>query len=135
MLNFEELEFKKGNYCIFILPEVEKQIRDLRDANSRVKILRWLDILSERIPNNPEQWKKLKGESCQNVFELKPKPYRLGCLVVDRFILVVHMWRVQKDRSRRKSKEVEKACLKAEEVRDEFERFVRRVQVLRRVHL
>ena len=115
MLSFREFEFKKGKYWIFVLPEVEEQIRVLRDVEGRTKILRWLDFLAERIPNSPEQWKKLKGEDCQNVFELKPKPYRLGCLVIEKFILVVHIWRVQKDRSKRKSKEVKKTCLKAKE--------------------
>ena len=66
---------------------------------------------------------------CKRVkaFELKPKPYRLGCYVFEDALLTVHVWRVQKNRSSDKDREIKKVCEIVEEVKDEFERFVRRV--------
>jgi mRNA-degrading endonuclease RelE of RelBE toxin-antitoxin system len=123
----EIVEFKKGFNSIYILKSVEKEIERLKDGRGKKRIVQFLYRLSERFPNKPEHWEKLEGEGCEGVFELKPKPYRLGCLVVDNNVLVIHLWRVQKDRSRVKSSEIGKACRKAEEVKDEFKEFIRRI--------
>ena len=123
------VKFGKGLNVVCILKHVEKEIEELDDAKEKKRIVQFLYRLLERFPNKPEQWRKLKGEDCKNVFELKPKPYRLACLVMDRYILVVHLWRVQKNRSRSKSSEIKKACIKAKEVKDEFKKFIRGLQV------
>jgi hypothetical protein len=81
--------------------------------------------LAERIPNKPEQWESIKG--CENLFELKIKPYRLACYMKGMDILILHIWRVQKNMSKQKRADIEKACRIAEEVRDEFEKLVRRI--------
>lgn len=113
-------------YRIFILREVEMEIERLSDVKGQKKILNYLDRLLERIPNNPEQWKKLEG--CQTAYELKPKPYRLGCFFDgEREILVVHFWKVQANKDKVKQKEIEKTCKKIEELKDEFKEFTRKI--------
>ena len=81
--------------------------------------------LAERIPNKPELWENIRG--CENLFELKIKPYRLGCYKYGNNILILHSWRVQKNMSKQKRADIEKACKIAQEVKDEFERLVRRI--------
>ena len=113
-------------YRIFILREVEIEIEKLKDVKAQKKILDFLDRLLERIPNSPEQWKNLEG--CQTAYELKPKPYRLGCFFDGgRDILVVHIWRVQSNKDKVKQKEIKKTCKKIEELKDEFKRFTRKI--------
>jgi len=113
-------------FRIFILNEVEKEIEKLKDLKGQKKIINMLDRLLERIPNNPEQWKRLEG--CQTAYELKPKPYRLGCFFDGgKDILVVHFWRVQSNKSKSKIREIEKTCKKIEELKDEFKKFTRKI--------
>ena len=69
-------------------------------------------------------WKVLKNCEEVTVYELKPKPYRLGCYKYKNNILVLHMWRVQKGMDLQKRKEITKACNIAREIKDEFERFI-----------
>ncbi len=118
----EELE-----YTIYILKKVEQEIIGMKDKRAQKKVLQNLRRLSGTIPNNPEKWQSIKSCEGFNAYELKPKPYRLGCYKYDKHILVVHMWRVQKDSSSEKRKNIEKVCSTVREVQDEFERFVKRV--------
>ncbi len=113
-------------YRIFVLKEVEMEIKNLKNIKAQKKILDYLDRLLERIPNSPEQWKKLEG--CQTAYELKPKPYRLGCFFDGgRDILVVHFWKVQSNRNKVKQKDIEKTCKKIKELKDEFKRFTGKI--------
>jgi len=117
-------EFK---YVIYILKKVEQEIIGMKDKRAQKKVLQSLKRLSETIPNNPEKWQSIKSCEGFNAYELKPKSYRLGCYKYGKYILVVHMWRVQKDSSSEKRKNIEKVCSTVKEVKDEFERFVKRV--------
>ncbi len=120
-------EFCSGNNVVCVTDELEGQIREL-DKRDRKRVLQYLYRLADRFPNKPEQWRKLKGSGCEDVFELKPKPYRVACLVYrKRYILAYYLWRVQSNRSKRKSDEIGKACRIAQELRDGFKRFVERV--------
>lgn len=119
-----ELEYK-----IYILENVEQEIEHMKDKTAQKKILQSLKRLSKTIPNNPEKWRSIKCKNKKNIgaYELKSKPYRLGCYKYGKYILVVHMWRVQKDISLQKRNDIEKACLIIEEVQDEFKGFVKRI--------
>ena len=97
----------------------------MRDKNAVKRIKMSIGRLAERIPNKPELWENIRG--CENLFELKIKPYRLGCYKYRNNILILHFWRVQKNMSKQKRANIEKACKIAEEVKDEFERLVRRI--------
>ena len=97
----------------------------MRDKNAVKRIKMSIGRLAERIPNKPELWENIRG--CENLFELKIKPYRLGCYKYGNNILILHFWRVQKNMSKQKRANIEKACKIAEEVKDEFERLVRRI--------
>lgn len=77
-------------YRIFILREVEIEIEKLKDVKAQKKILDFLDRLLERIPNSPEQQKNLEG--CQTAYELKPKPYRLGCFLMEEEIFQLYIF-------------------------------------------
>ena len=122
-------EFRSGSNVVCVTDELEEQIRGL-DKKSRKRVLQYLYRLADRFPNKPEQWQKLKGSDCEDVFELKPKPYRVACLVYKRrYILAYYLWRVQSNRSKGKSDEIGKACRMAQEVKDGFKRFVERIQV------
>ncbi len=113
-------------FRVFILEVVENEIENLRDIKGQKKILDMLDRLLERIPNNPEQWKRI--ENCRTAYELKPKPYRLGCFFDGgRDILVVHFWKVQSKRSKTKQQDIKKTCKRIEELKDEFKRFTRKI--------
>jgi len=114
-------------YVIYILKKVEQEIIDMKDKKAQKKVLQNLRRLSGTMPNNPEKWRLIKSCEGSNVYELKPKPYRLGCYKHGKCILVVHMWRVQKNSSSEKRKNIEKVCSTVREVKDEFERFVKRV--------
>ncbi len=67
------------NYTIYILKSVEKKIVDIKDKKSQKKITQYIERLSRTIPNKPEMWEQIRA--CKNLraYELKPKPYRLGC--------------------------------------------------------
>jgi len=119
--------FYEKEYSIYILDKVEKEILNIKDVKAQKKILQSLKRLTARIPNKPEMWEAIKGCEGINVYELKPKPYRLGCYKSGRYILVVHIWRVQKGKGSKKRNDINKACEIAKEVKDEFERFVRRI--------
>ncbi len=120
-------EFERNRYWVFVLEKVEKDIEKLKEEKHKKKIIQFLYRLSLRIPNQPEIWEKVK-ECKENIFELKPKPYRLGCYVKDKYILVVHLWRVQKNISSEKRANIRKACEKAKEVQYEFEKTIKRIQ-------
>ncbi len=117
----------KGENRVFYTSKFEREVLKLRDKKSQKKVLSWLKRLESGFPSQPEKWKPLEGEDCQRVFELKPKPYRVCCLVVGRDILAINLWRIQKNRGRAKSKEIENCCKKAREVEDDFKRFIKRV--------
>ena len=110
------------NFSIFILKNIYDKINDLPNKKEKNKIFAAIDRLSERIPKNPDQWEKIK--SCKGLYELKPKPYRLGCYKKGDNVLILHLWKVQKKKSKVKQKEIEKACEVMKEVRDEFEQFI-----------
>jgi hypothetical protein len=112
--------FHEGIFKIFVLDKVEQEILALKDVRIKKKIIQ----KSQRIPNSPEMWKVLKNCEEVTVYELKPKPYRLGCYKYKNNILVLHMWRVQKGMDLQKRKEITKACNIAREIKDEFERFI-----------
>lgn len=100
----------------------------MKDKIALKKILVSLSRLSERIPNKPEQWESIKG--CKDAYELKiftknAGSYRLGCYYNGRDVLIVHIWKVEKNMSKEKRKDIELACKKIQECRDEFEKFVR----------
>jgi hypothetical protein len=116
--------FHEGIFKIFVLDKVEQEILALKDVRIKKKIIQNLNRLSQRIPNSPEMWKVLKNCEEVTVYELKPKPYRLGCYKYKNNILVLHMWRVQKGMDLQKRKEITKACNIAREIKDEFERFI-----------
>ncbi len=125
-MNFE-LFLKGQKFKIFTLKRVEKYIDAIKDKKVKQRIIQYLVRLGDRIPNKPEQWERIKACKRVKAFELKPRPYRLGCYVFEDAILVVHVWRVQKNRSVDKDREIKKVCEVVEEVKDEFERFVRGV--------
>ncbi len=112
------------NFNLYILESVKKDIDKVRDNKAVKRIKTSIGRLAERIPNKPEHWESIK--SCENLFELKIKPYRLGCYKKENNILILHFWRVQKNMSKQKRADIEKACKIAQEVKDEFERLVRR---------
>ena len=114
---------EKGEYGIYTLEKAEKEIERIKEQNALKKIMSYIGRLSMRIPNSPEKWEKIKG--CEiEVYELKPFPYRLGCYKHKSFILIVHVWRVQKNRSSEKAANIKKACSIAQEVKNEFEKFI-----------
>ncbi len=113
-------------FRVFILMEVEEEIRSLKDKKGQKKIFNMLDRLLERIPNSPELWRRI--ENCETAYELKPKPYRLGCFFDGgKDILVVHLWRVQSKKSKTKRQEIEKTCEIIKEEKDEFKRFAGKI--------
>ncbi len=114
-------------YTIYILKKVEQEIIGMKDKKAQKKVLQSLKRLSGTIPNNPEKWQPIKSCEGFNAYELKPKPYRLGCYKHGKYILVVHTWRVQKNSSSEKRKNIEKVCSTVREVKDEFEGFVKGV--------
>ncbi|WP_456397037.1 hypothetical protein [Desulfurobacterium sp.] len=122
---FEKLA--EGVNTVYYTGQFEREVLSLKDESGQKKILSWLQRLAEGFPNQPEKWKPLKAKNCHRVYELKPKPYRVCCLVLGRNILAVRLWRIQKNRSKVKSKEIEKCCNKAREVEDDFERFVEQI--------
>ncbi len=111
-------------FRVYILKSVVKDIDNLKDKVAVKKIKSNIARLAERIPNKPEKWESIKG--CENLFELKVKPYRLACYVEDINILILHFWRVQKNMSKQKRADIEKACEIAKEVKDDFKRLVRK---------
>jgi mRNA-degrading endonuclease RelE of RelBE toxin-antitoxin system len=112
-------------YRIFILKDVEKKIENLKEKNDRKKILSYLDRLLERIPNTPEQWRKLEG--CQTAYELKVGSYRLGCFFDGgKNILIVHFWKIQSNKDKIKQKNINMTCTKIKELKDEFKGFTRK---------
>lgn len=124
--------FGKRNYRVFVLKEVEEEIVKMKDKEALGKILANLYRLTERIPNKPEQWESIKG--CGDTYELKimskkSGSYRLGCYFKSKDVLIVHFWKVEKNISKGKRKDIETACKRVEEYKDEFERFVRAAQI------
>lgn len=112
-------------FRIYMLNSVKEDIDKLKDKKAVKHIKTGIARLSERIPNKPEQWESIKG--CENLFELKIKPYRLACYKHGSNILILHIWRVQNNMSKQKRAEIEKACKIAQEVKNEFEKLVRRI--------
>ncbi len=113
-------------YSIYILSDVVEIINNLEKKNKKAvkKIKAYILRLAERIPNKPELWESIKN--CENLFELKPKPYRLACYMEDDNILILHIWKVEKNISKEKRKNIEKACEIAKEVSNEFKELVRK---------
>ncbi|WP_456400464.1 type II toxin-antitoxin system RelE/ParE family toxin [Persephonella sp.] len=111
-------------FRIYMLKRVVKDIDSLKDKGSVKRIKSNIARLAERIPNKPEKWESIKG--CKNLFELKVKPYRLACYVIETNILILHFWKVQKNISKQKRADIEKACEIAKEVKYEFEKLVRK---------
>jgi len=112
------------NFNLYILENVKVSIDEIKDKEAIKRIKVSIDRLAERIPNKPELWESIKG--CENLFELKVKPYRLACYLKGSNILILHIWRVQKNMSKLKRADIDKACQIAQEVKDEFERMVGR---------
>ncbi len=112
-------------FRLYILDTVKKDIDKLKDKKAVKRIKTGIGRLAERIPNKPELWESIKG--CENLFELKIKPYRLACYKHGNNILILYFWRVQKNMSKQKRADIERACKIAQEVKDEFERLVRRI--------
>lgn len=110
-------------FRLYILDTVKRDIDRLKDKTAVKKIKISIGRLAERIPNKPELWESIKG--CENLFELKVKPYRLACYKQGNNILILHFWRVQKNMSKQKRADIERACEIAQEVKNEFERLVR----------
>ena len=126
MVDNDKFSFvEKLEYTIYVLKKVEQEIISMKDERAKKKVLQSLKRLSATIPNSPEKWELIKSCKGSKAYELKPKPYRLGCYKHDKYILAVHMWRVQKKKSSEKRKNIEKVCSIVEEVKDEFERFVK----------
>lgn len=111
-------------YKIYILRKVIEDIENIKDKKMIKMIKANIDRLAERIPNKPEKWRSIKN--CESLFELKIKSYRLGCYVKDINILILHIWKVQKNMSKQKRADIEKACKIAKEVKNEFEKLVKR---------
>ncbi len=99
-----------------------------KDKKAFLKVMAWLNKLSERFPNRPEMWERVKRCTDVELFELKPKPYRVALLVKGNVCLCLHLWRVQKGGGRRKEADIEAACERAREVYDEFVRFAEGLQ-------
>lgn len=99
-----------------------------RDRKGAHKVVAWLNKLSERFPNKPEMWEKIRRCKDIELFELKPKPYRVAVLVRGNICLCVHLWKVERRKGRKKEADIETACAKAREVYDEFVRFVKELQ-------
>jgi mRNA-degrading endonuclease RelE of RelBE toxin-antitoxin system len=78
-------------YKLYILDKVKRYIDKLKFKNVKIvkSIKATIGRLAERIPNKPEQWRNIKG--CENLFELKIKPYRLACYMKGMNILILHI--------------------------------------------
>jgi len=124
---FEILE----GVCIVVV--FEKVLDDLKkiqqeDLKGFKKILAKLEILSKRCYfNSPEHWKPLEGEICRrfNVWELKPKPYRLAFFKDfyrnKQCFIVYEIWR-KKGKSKDKQL-IEKICRKAYVIKEQWNYF------------
>jgi len=110
-------------FRLYILKDVINDIDKIKNKVDIKRIKSNIARLAERIPNKPEKWESIKN--CEHLFELKIRPYRLACYVKDRNILILHLWKVQKNMSKQKRANIEKACEIAKEVKDEFEKLVR----------
>ena len=120
--------FRKGlKFTIYTLSKVDEEIEKIKDDKAKKRITGYLKKPADRIPNQKEQWERIKVCKDFKAYELKPKPYRLGCYVFEESILVVHLWRVQKKKSIKKSAEIRKVCGIIKEVDDGFKGFVRRI--------
>ena len=120
---------------MFYTKEFETQIEGIEDKKGLKKIISWLDRLACRTPDKPYMWQKIKGCKDINLYELKPRPYRIAVLVVNgRFCLCLYIWKVEKDTSCKKRREIEKAIKTARRHKNEFEKFVRKIQDRPRVH-
>jgi hypothetical protein len=110
----------------------EKLIRDLEqvkrnDLKSYKKIMKQLKMLSDGLYfNKEEQWRPLKGKDCRenNIWELKPKPYRLAfiwlnCTQLEIFIFF-RLWK-KEGRRKKESEKIEKLCKDAYIILGEFE--------------
>lgn len=98
-----------------------------KDRTMAHRVMKHIQRLSDGFPNKPEKWERIKTCRDVSLFELKPKPYRVAVLVWNNFCLCLHLWKVEKGSSRRKQTEIEKACVKAREVKDDFVSFIRGV--------
>ena len=111
---------------VYYTSHFEKLVDNLnkKDKGGAKKVMAWLNRLSERFPNKPEMWERIKRCTEVELFELKPKPYRVAVLVRGNICLCVHLWKVEKGKGSKKESDIKTACEKAMEVYDEFVSFV-----------
>ena len=121
--DFYRLDEGDGRYEVWVWEGFDKLYQEVTkgDPKGAKKVLGWIKRLAEAFPQGEDKVKRLKGGSCkkQNIWELKPKPYRVAfvCLC-DRYMLVGYIWRKRNDM--RDSKEIEKACKRMEELAERF---------------
>lgn len=99
------------------------------DARGEEKVYSWIERLAERIPPGTDKVRRLEGFPCEewNVWEIKPKPYRIAFVrICGKHILVGYIWR-KKGKST-DSVEIRKACEKMVELIRKFMKEVKPCQ-------
>jgi mRNA-degrading endonuclease RelE of RelBE toxin-antitoxin system len=123
-------ELWEDECVVAVYKEVLIELKRLRkeDKKGFKKVLERIEMLAKRcFFNSPEQWKPLKGETCQKfgIWELKPKPYRLAFFedsYENRKCFVIYkIWR--KEGKRKDRKLIEKICSEAQAIKEKWEYF------------
>ncbi len=110
-------------YNVWVWKGFEEQADRLfkGDPRGEEKVYSWIGRLAERIPRGTDKARRLEGAPCEewNVWELKPKPYRVAFVCIcGKHILVGYIWR--KKGNSRDSAEIRKACERMIELAERF---------------
>ncbi len=130
----EPNEFERvasGVYEVWVWRGFEEQADKLfrGDTRGEEKVYSWIERLAERIPHGTDKSRRLEGAQCKerNVWELKPKPYRIAFVCICRkYILVGYIWR--KKGNKRDNAEIKKVCERMAELTERFLKEVRPCQ-------
>ena len=114
-------KFRVGRFYVLETSDfTDKLLETVGDEEALKKILVYIGRLADRIPSRREMWRHLGGD----IYELKPKPYRVACYKKGTYVVVFDVWR----KSGKKGKDkryINKALSREEEIAHELEEFIK----------
>jgi len=119
-LNISLTKLFSDTNVIYIVTDLENEIEalevNIHKLTTRIKALARGDKLTK------EMFDTLKGKNCKSCCEIKIKPHRIGVLRYSNNYILLSCWKVQSNRSKKKSEDINNACLKCKEILNEINR-------------
>ena len=113
--------FRAGKFYVLETYDFTDKLRGTVGSEEDLKkVIAYIGRLADRIPNRKEMWRHLGG----NVYELKPKPYRVACYKKGTYVVVFDVWR-KSDKKGRDQRYIDMALSKEGEIAHELEKFIK----------